>query len=90
MSRPQPSERFALADTGFVAAIFLTGQALESYFLTPRLVGDGVGLHPVWMIFSLMVGGSLLGFSGVLVAIPVAAVCGVLIRFAADGYRKNT
>jgi predicted PurR-regulated permease PerM len=42
------------------------------------------------MIFSLMVGGALLGFSGVLVAIPVAAVCGVLIRFAANGYRKST
>ena len=73
-----------------VTVIFLVGQVIEGNFITPKLVGDRIGLHPVWMIFSLMVGGALLGFSGVLVAIPVAAVCGVLIRFAADGYRKNT
>ena len=72
-----------------VTAIFLIGQVIEGNFITPKLVGDRIGLHPVWMIFALMVGGALLGFSGVLVAIPVAAVCGVLIRFAADGYRKN-
>ncbi|MEC9078340.1 MAG: AI-2E family transporter [Pseudomonadota bacterium] len=73
-----------------VTAIFLIGQVVEGNFITPKLVGDRIGLHPVWMIFSLMVGGALLGFSGVLVAIPVAAVCGVLIRFAANGYRKST
>lgn len=69
-----------------VAAIFLTGQTLESYVLTPRLVGDRVGLHPVWIIFALLAGGALFGFTGVLIAVPVAAVIGVLVRFAISRY----
>ncbi|MAR68802.1 MAG: hypothetical protein CL833_16255 [Crocinitomicaceae bacterium] len=72
-----------------VAGIFLIGQLIEGNFITPKLVGDRIGLHPVWMIFSLMVGGTLFGFSGVLIALPVAAVFGVLIRFATEGYRKK-
>ncbi|MCP4187916.1 MAG: AI-2E family transporter [Gammaproteobacteria bacterium] len=72
-----------------VACIFLTGQTLESYFLTPRLVGDRVGLHPVWIIFALLAGGALFGFTGVLLAVPVAAVIGVLIRFAIDRYLES-
>ena len=72
-----------------VVAIFLIGQMIEGNFITPKLVGDRIGLHPVWMIFSLMVGGALFGFSGVLIALPVAAVFGVLIRFATEGYRKK-
>ena len=69
-----------------VAAIFLVGQTLESYVLTPRLVGDRVGLHPVWIIFALLAGGALFGFTGVLLAVPVAAVIGVLARFAIARY----
>lgn len=69
-----------------VAAIFLAGQTAESYFLTPRLVGGRVGLHPVWIIFALLAGGSLFGFTGVLLAVPVAAVTGVLIRFSITRY----
>lgn len=69
-----------------VAGIFLFGQTLESYFLTPKLVGDRVGLHPVWIIFALLAGGSLFGFTGVLLAVPAAAVIGVLIRFAITQY----
>ena len=69
-----------------VAAIFLTGQTLESYVLTPRLVGDRVGLHPVWIIFALLAGGAVFGFTGVLLAVPVAAVIGVLTRFAIARY----
>ncbi|MCP4486800.1 MAG: AI-2E family transporter [Gammaproteobacteria bacterium] len=72
-----------------VACIFLTGQTVESYFLTPRLVGDRVGLHPVWIIFALLAGGALFGFTGVLLAVPVAAVIGVLIRFAIDRYLES-
>ena len=72
-----------------VTAIFLIGQVIEGNFITPKLVGDRIGLHPVWMIFSLMAGGALFGFSGVLIALPVAAVLGVLIRFATEGYRKK-
>jgi len=73
-----------------VAAVFLTGQTLESYVLTPRLVGDRIGLHPVWIIFALLAGGALFGFTGVLLAVPVAAVIGVLIRFALGRYLKSS
>ncbi|MEM7221518.1 MAG: AI-2E family transporter [Pseudomonadota bacterium] len=69
-----------------VAAIFLVGQAVEGNYLTPKLVGDRVGLHPVWVIFALLAGGFLFGFVGVLLAVPIAAVIGVLIRFFFDIY----
>jgi len=71
---------------GVVAAIFFAGQAVEGNVLTPKLVGDRVGLHPVWVIFAVMAGGSLAGFTGVLLAVPVAAVIGVLVRFALSRY----
>jgi len=69
-----------------VMAVFISGQTLESYVLTPKLVGDRVGLHPLWIIFALMAGGVLFGFTGVLLALPVSAVIGVLVRFALDRY----
>lgn len=72
-----------------VAGIFLFGQTMESYVLTPRLVGGRVGLHPLWIIFALMAGGALFGFTGVLLAVPTAAVIGVLIRFAIDRYKGS-
>ncbi|MDX2104515.1 MAG: AI-2E family transporter [Alphaproteobacteria bacterium] len=72
-----------------VAAVFFTGQIMEGYVLQPVLVGDRVGLHPVWVIFALLAGGSLFGFLGLLLAIPVAAVAGVLIRFAIDRYLQS-
>ena len=73
-----------------VAAIFIVGQTLESYYLTPKLVGEKVGLHPVWLIFALMAGGALFGFLGVLLAIPVGAVIGVLIRFSISRYLESS
>jgi predicted PurR-regulated permease PerM len=72
-----------------VAGVFLVGQALESNFLTPKLVGDRVGLHPVWIIFALLAGGTLFGFLGLLLAVPAAAAIGVLVRFAATHYRHS-
>lgn len=72
-----------------VAAIFLIGQVVESYVLTPRLVGDKVGLHDLWIIFALMAGGSLFGFTGVLLAVPTTAVIGVVIRFSVGEYLKS-
>ncbi len=65
-----------------VWAIFQSGQFVEGNFLTPKLVGDSVGLHPVWLIFALSVFGALFGFLGLLVAVPAAAAIGVLARFA--------
>ncbi|MEX2630865.1 MAG: AI-2E family transporter [Tistlia sp.] len=69
-----------------VAAIFFVGQAAEGNFLTPKLVGDRIRLHPVLVIFALLAGGTLFGFTGVLLAIPVAAVIGVLIRYSLSEY----
>lgn len=75
---------------GLVAGIFIFGQAVEGNILTPKLVGDKVGLHPVWVIFALMAGGALFGFVGVLLAMPVAAVIGVLARFALGQYTQSS
>ncbi len=74
---------------GVVAAIFVIGQLLEGNVLTPKLVGERVGLHPVWVIFSLFAGGAVLGFLGMLLALPVAAAAGVLVRFAVAQYKES-
>ncbi len=71
---------------GVVAGVFLVGQFLEGNFVTPKLVGGRVNLHPVWVIFALLAGGALFGFTGLLLAVPVAAILGVLIRFALKKY----
>lgn len=74
---------------GVVGAIFAAGQFIEGNILTPKLVGKSVGLHPVWLLFALSVFGSLFGFVGMLVAVPVAASIGVFIRFAVEKYRDS-
>lgn len=74
---------------GLVAVVYAVGQALESTLLTPKLVGDRIGLHPVWIIFALLAGGSLFGFIGVLLALPLAAMLGVLIRAFMRSYRAS-
>jgi len=78
-----------LIRTGLVILVFVIGQGLEGYILTPRLVGDRVGLHPVWILFAIIAGISLLGFTGALIAVPVAAVIGVLVRFAVKMYKSS-
>lgn len=72
-----------------VWAIFQSGQFVEGNFLTPKLVGSSVGLHPVWLIFALSAFGALFGFVGLLVAVPVAAMIGVFARFAIQQYRGS-
>ncbi|NZA27486.1 AI-2E family transporter [Luteimonas sp. SJ-92] len=69
--------------------VFTAGQLLESYVLTPRLVGDRIGLHPVAVIFAVMAGGQLFGFLGMLLALPVAAIANVMISFAQERYRQS-
>ncbi len=69
-----------------VAGVFVVGQVVEGNFVTPKLVGDRVGLHPVWMIFALLAGGALFGFVGVMLSIPAAATIGVLSRFGLKRY----
>jgi predicted PurR-regulated permease PerM len=73
-----------------VCGIFVAGQLTEANFLTPKLLGDRIHLHPVWVIFALFAGGTLYGFVGILVAVPAAAVIGVLARFALARYRGSS
>lgn len=72
-----------------VCIIFAVGQTVEGNFLTPKLVGDRIHLHPVWVMFALFAGVTLLGFAGLIVAVPAAAVIGVLVRFALGRYRRS-
>jgi len=67
----------------------MLGQVMEGNVLTPKLVGNSVGLHPVWLIFALSVFGALFGFVGMLVAVPLAAAIGVLARFAVGQYLSS-
>ncbi len=71
---------------GAVVLIFVIGQMLEGNFLTPKLVGRSVGLHPVWLMFALSAFGSFMGFTGMLIAVPVAAMLGVFFRFGVGQY----
>ncbi len=72
-----------------IALVFVFGQMLESNYLTPKLIGKKVGLHPVWIVFGLFVFGVIFGFIGVLLATPLTAVCGVLIRHLSWEYKKR-
>ena len=73
-----------------VLAIFLVGQFVEGNVLSPKLVGESVGLHPVWLIFALLAFGYLFGFVGLLVAVPLAATIGVLCRFVLRRYLQSS
>jgi predicted PurR-regulated permease PerM len=72
-----------------VLGVFIVGQLLEGYVLVPKLVGDKIGLHPVAVMFAILAGGELFGFVGVLLALPVAAVVMVLLRYAYERYTQS-
>ncbi len=74
---------------GLALLVVGTGQFLEGNVLSPKLVGELVGLHPVWLIFALFAFGSLMGFSGMIIAVPLAAAMGVLTRFAVRRYKQS-
>jgi predicted PurR-regulated permease PerM len=74
---------------GIIAGIFAIGQFLEGNVITPRLVGNSVGLHPVWLLFALSAFGSAFGFVGMLVAVPVTAALGVLTRWGIVQYHQS-
>ncbi len=78
-----------MVQIGIIAAIFVAGQVLEGNFLTPRLLGARVGLHPVWVMFGLLAGAALFGFVGVFIAVPMTAAIGVLIRFFHRRYLES-
>jgi predicted PurR-regulated permease PerM len=72
-----------------VIAVYAAGQILESQILTPKIIGDRVGLHPLWMLFGMLAGAVLLGFVGLLLAVPLTAVIGVLAKFAIGRYLQS-
>lgn len=74
----------------YVIAVFMLGQFIEGNFLTPKLVGESVGLHPVWVMFALLAGGVLLGFLGLMLAVPLAAIIGVLVRYGLKRYKQSS
>jgi predicted PurR-regulated permease PerM len=75
---------------GAVAIIYGVGQILESFFLTPRLVGERIGLHPLAVIFALLAFGQLFGFFGVLLALPVSAIISTALREVRRGYLASS
>ncbi|MFN7003272.1 MAG: AI-2E family transporter [Roseinatronobacter sp.] len=77
------------ASIGAVVLIFAIGQVLEGNILVPRIVGNSVRLHPVWLLFAVSAFGMLFGFTGMLIAVPVAASVGVLVRFALAQYQNS-
>ena len=78
-----------LSGMAMVVAVFVFGQAMEGWVLTPMLVGDKIGLHPVAVIFALMAGGQLFGFIGLLIALPMAAIIMVLLRHLHRNYKAS-
>ncbi len=70
-------------------SVVIVGQLLEANILSPKLVGDRVGLHPVWLIFALLAFGSVFGFTGLIIAVPVAAAAGVILHFVIASYRGS-
>ncbi len=72
-----------------VIAVFIAGQFIEGNFLTPKLVGENIGLHPVWVMFALLAGGTLLGLLGMLIAVPLAAIIGVCLKMAIKYYQNS-
>ncbi|MDH5600158.1 MAG: AI-2E family transporter [Gammaproteobacteria bacterium] len=73
----------------YVAIVFMVGQMLEGMLLTPMLVGDKIGLHPVAVIFAVLAGGQLFGFVGILLALPLAAVIAVVLRHMHEHYKQS-
>jgi predicted PurR-regulated permease PerM len=73
-----------------VIGVFLVGQFIEGNILAPKLVGESIGVHPVWLIFALLAFGYLFGFVGLLLGAPLAATVGVLVRFAMERYRESS
>lgn len=72
-----------------VAGVFAAGQIIESQILTPKVIGDRVGLHPLWLLFGMLAGAVLIGFAGVLLAVPLTAVISVGVRFVVSVYLES-
>ena len=79
-----------LVFVGIIASIFIVGQVLEGNVISPKLLGGSVGLHPLWILFSIMAGASLFGIVGMMISVPVAATVGVLLQFGIDQYQDSS
>lgn len=77
------------AQIALVVGVFIVGQVLEGNILVPRIVGQSIRLHPVWLLFAVTAFGTLFGFTGMLIAVPVAAAIGVLVRFGVGQYMDS-
>ena len=88
LGAPKGFSHGVLAPAG-ARLLFVAGQVVSDYVLTPRLVGDRIGLHPLWVIFGVFAGGAVFGFVGMLLAVPACAVIGVLARFAIARYEAS-
>jgi predicted PurR-regulated permease PerM len=73
-----------------ILGVFIIGSMLEGAILSPLLIGNSVGLHPLWIVFSVMSGAKIVGFMGVIIAVPTAAIVGVLIRFGIRKYLESS
>lgn len=78
-----------LSYVAMIGGIFVVGQVLEGNFISPKLIGDSVGLHPLWILFALMAGATLFGIVGMLLAVPVTAAIGVLLNAAINEYKNS-
>ena len=74
---------------GLIFLTFIVFNLFEGNFLSPRLIGEKVGVHPVWIIFSLLAGATWFGFLGILVALPMAAIIGVVVRILLEAYKSS-
>lgn len=79
----------SLKMAGIVLGVFVFGQFIEGNFIAPKILGKNIGLHPVWIMFSLLAAGSLFGFFGILIAVPLTAMIGVVIKFLFEKYKKQ-
>ena len=79
----------AVGPVALVAAVFFLGQFIEGNFLTPRIVGRRIRLHPVWVIFAVLAGTALFGFVGTFLGTPIAAVIAVLVRFGVERWHAS-
>jgi predicted PurR-regulated permease PerM len=79
----------SLSYVAVIIILFAIGQFLEGHFIVPKFIGDSIDLHPVWVIFGLLAGGALVGFTGVLIALPATAVLSVVIKFSLERYYKS-
>ena len=73
----------------YIIALYIVGHIMESYIMTPKIIGSKIGLHPLWIIFSVFASGNLFGFIGIFFAIPIAGIIKVLLCYAIDVYKSS-